>query len=251
MTIAQRGSATTGTSANVVDGGTLACNKPVGVVDGDVLLAWVTRNDRTLDMPSGWTQVDDKVAGVAGTDHFETALCSHVAASDGASYTWTVHGATAAPMLITIVAFSGVDTVHPLAGETMVGYNTDQVEPLTTGTTAKLYGVQYRALYSRSARIVSATPITFTTAGAATEISDAGIFSGGTVSYSQAVYLANAVATAATGAALTISGTAITDTHDVTTIALLTDQAVLPNPQYVNNPDTYGTAQSNRRASRW
>jgi hypothetical protein len=75
--------------AHSVDSATtasLACNKPTGTVDNDLMFAFIKRNDSTApsSVPSGWTLAGDRVPG--GANSFW--LYYKLAASEGASYTW-------------------------------------------------------------------------------------------------------------------------------------------------------------------
>lgn len=250
MTIALRGTATSATNANVVASGSLACTKPTGVVSGDVMVAQVTGNDTVMTGPSGWTKLLDQVAGVAGTDHFETSWWWKLAGgAEGASYSWTkAAGSTAAPLVITIAAWSGVDNTTPIGGSAIIGFNTDQTEPLLTPTPTAYSGFNL-AVYGRSVRFATGTNVVPTfTSGATTELADTGIWSGGTISYAHACYV-NAEAVA-TPPCLGIT-TSQTESHTVTACITLRDATQPKLGTYINNPDTFGTAQANRRASRW
>lgn len=190
MAITQRGSATNATNANVIASGTLACNKPTGVASGDVLVAIVTTNDDTsLGGPSGWTKQIDQVAGVAGTDHFEVTVWTKVAGgAEGSTYTWTKSaGATASPMVITITAWQGVDNTTPVLATTKVGFNTNQTEPMTT-TTTPVTNTLNLPLYFRAVRFATSSNVVPTFTASANELDDVGIWSGGTIAYSHAVY---------------------------------------------------------------
>lgn len=64
----------------------LACNKPTGTVDNDIMFAFIKRNDSTdpNTVPTGWTLAGSRVPG--GANSFW--LYYRVASSEGASYTW-------------------------------------------------------------------------------------------------------------------------------------------------------------------
>jgi hypothetical protein len=76
-------------------------NKPAGVVDGDILVAYFYISDVTVTAPSGWTEYSGSP--------FETwAAKARVywkrASSEGSSWTWTHNSAT---RLATVNAYSG------------------------------------------------------------------------------------------------------------------------------------------------
>lgn len=89
----------------------LACNKPTGTADNDIMFALVKRNDSTAPsgVPTGWTLLGDRVPG--GANSFW--LYYKVAASEGTSYTWT--WGAAGRTGITIVSYrDGFDTADPI-----------------------------------------------------------------------------------------------------------------------------------------
>ena len=105
--IAQRGTATTGTSSSA----SVTVNKPTGVVQGDIMIANVGNyRDATQSNAacSGWTVI-------AGTDLSRgraTLLYKIATASEPANYTFTVTTSSSAAAGA-IVAFSGVDNSNP------------------------------------------------------------------------------------------------------------------------------------------
>lgn len=109
--IALRGTPTTNTSvaANVA---TIAVNKPTGVIAGDVMIATVAvdaQNQTAFTVPSGWTLI---LHSNNGTTVTVNSYWKAVAATDGASFSWSWTGATRAAASIT--AYSGVDSSAPI-----------------------------------------------------------------------------------------------------------------------------------------
>lgn len=244
MAITQRGSATNATNANVAASGGLACNKPTGVASGDVLVAIVTTNDDTsLGGPASWTKQVDKVAGTAGTDHFEVTIWTKVAGgSEGASYTWTKSaGATASPMVITITAWQGVDNTTPVLGTANAGFNTNQGEPMTTPTVAVINSLNL-PLYFRSVRFATASNVVPTFTASANELDDVGIWSGGTIAYSHAVYSNTNDQTFGQPDTLDITVNQ-TESHTVEAVLVLNDDA--------NSLNLTVFKQSIQRSTRW
>lgn len=225
MAIAIRGSATSATNANVGANGSLSCAKPTGVITGDVMLAQVTRNDDTLTAQSGWVLIDDTVGGTAGTDHFMTGWWYKVAGgSEPSTYSWTKTAAGGgSPVVITIVAYSGVDNTSPIGGSSAHGY-TSQGEPLSTGTCTSS-GTSL-TIWGRGARrsTTSNSIITFTATGA-TELKDVGIWSGGSVAYSHVMYAATAEATGNASALGITASPTTADTNNTTMVLTLVEPA--------------------------
>ena len=113
-------------------GNNLVVNVPAGTVDGDVMIAAVTFRPCTagggspctvsLTAPLGWTLVTPGTntinqtagGGTGGTGH-RVFVYSRVAASEPASYTWTIGGTPVhSGAAGGIVSFSGVDTASPI-----------------------------------------------------------------------------------------------------------------------------------------
>jgi hypothetical protein len=243
VAIMQRGTTTTATSANVAASGSLACNKPTGVVSGDLMIAFLALNDDTsLGGPSGWTKQLDVVAGTPTVDHFECSLWYKVAGgSEGTTYSWTKSaGATASPMTVSISAWTGVNTnASPFGGTSSNFSNASPAEPFSVPSVTSF--PLTLALYWRGIRVADATG---TSAGASmsasgvTELCDFGIWSGGSVSYDQAQY----VATSEKGSNAPALGitTTFTDTHDVVFGVTLID---------ANQPSSTVIGQAVKRAS--
>src|SRR5690349_15475831 len=78
------------TAANGAAPTSLNVTKPSGVVDGDLLIAFVTiAGDQTISsVPSGWTTVGSTTTGTATGDCTQ-AVYAKIAASEGSSYTWS------------------------------------------------------------------------------------------------------------------------------------------------------------------
>lgn len=86
----------------------IVVNKPTGTVDGDVLIAHISDSSQAdvISTPSGWTAITS-VSGSAGTSY----LFYKVAASEGASYTFTI------PAIVsTSLAYATVSTFRNANG---------------------------------------------------------------------------------------------------------------------------------------
>lgn len=125
------------TAANGAAPTSLTVTKPAGVVDTDVMVAFVVISaDQTINVaPVGWTLLDSKNTGVAAGD------CRHyvyyrVASSEGANYLW---GFTAgADCAAVILAYSGVNaTPINVAGSRLMASSTlTHVAPSVLPTSA-------------------------------------------------------------------------------------------------------------------
>jgi hypothetical protein len=108
MTIARRAITVTSSAA----ANSVVVNKPTGTVDGDLMLAIFCHATGTTDVslaaPAGWTMIGS--AGVNGD--LNGKAWYHVAASEGASYTFT--SSTSNDGVIMIASYSGVDTTTPI-----------------------------------------------------------------------------------------------------------------------------------------
>ena len=109
---------TAATGSSVAPGATggLSIAKPSLVRDGDVLYAFLTKNDDvgTIATPAGWTQLDQLIT-TAGDD-FTTGLWRRVVTSAGtepASYRFTHSDTTSEAMTGYIVAVRGASTTTP------------------------------------------------------------------------------------------------------------------------------------------
>lgn len=90
----------------------LDCDKPAGVVDGDVLYAIVhlTASSGSIDTPSGWTQIGSTLTAGSSTSS-RAALFRRVAASEPSTYTFSV--TNAGRISAAIVAVQDADTTTP------------------------------------------------------------------------------------------------------------------------------------------
>lgn len=109
-------------------------NVPAGVVDGDVMLAFVQINDAgmTINTEPGWTLVYlHTPLGITVT----TALYIRVASSEPASYTWD--GWSSSRNRVTHVAYRNVDAANiiDVYATTPYGVTSTVVAPSVTTTT--------------------------------------------------------------------------------------------------------------------
>lgn len=159
----------------------LAPNKPTGTASGDLLLAFFTSNDQNCTPPSGWAEISDTSIEV-----FRRQVFYKVAGgSEPSTYTFSVPAA--APLVVVVSCFRGIDTsdpfdIDPVASSALASSEAHSTPNVTGGSAGRL-------LYMRSVRFAGTTVPTFTASGV-TEISDAGVFSGGTVCYSGGLYIA-------------------------------------------------------------
>lgn len=166
----------TGTEAS---GTSVTATKPTGTASGDLLLAFFVSNSQNATPPSGWTEIADETIEV-----FRLQVYYKVAGgSEPANYSFTV-GASA-PLVLAISAFRGVDTADPIDIDPVVETALTHSEGYTTPTVSG--GTAGRLLYFRAVRLSGSTPPTFTASGLP-ELADVGVFSGGTVCYSQVHY---------------------------------------------------------------
>jgi hypothetical protein len=104
--IAQRGTATTGTTSST----SLTISKPAGVVAGDVILVNIAQvgNNSSNPTSTGWTVVAGANLG-GGTARRGTVLYRVADGTEGSAFTFTLGSGTSGAVG-SIVAFSGVDT---------------------------------------------------------------------------------------------------------------------------------------------
>jgi hypothetical protein len=107
--------ATSGSAAGGANGG-LAIARPSLLRDGDVLYAFVTKNDDvgTVSAPAGWTELGQWKT--TADDDFTSGVWRKVvtaASAEPASYRWTHTDNTSEPMSGTIVAVRGASTTTP------------------------------------------------------------------------------------------------------------------------------------------
>lgn len=178
--------------------------KPTGTAADDLLVAFFSSNNQDCTPPAGWTELHDEV-----TEVFRTQVFYKIAGgSEAANYSFSIDAS--APIVATISCFRGIDTSDPI-DDSAIGSSLTHSEPYTTPSlTAASSG---RLLYYRTSRIVSATVPTYTASGP-TEISDVGIFSGGTVSYAQGIYFATSDYTGSSQSGLAIT-CAVAEAHNV------------------------------------
>jgi hypothetical protein len=89
---------------------TLTCNKPAGVVSGDVLVAIIGYYNPTAPItpPSGWTLGDSGSNGAnAGAWYWKVA-----GGSEPSTYAWTFAGEDESHVIA--AAYTGIDNVSPI-----------------------------------------------------------------------------------------------------------------------------------------
>lgn len=183
-TVAQKGTATSGTST----GTTLTIAKPTGVVAGDVMLVSIAMSDDNdaLDTnPSltGWSLVAG--ADLAGiTERWGAVLYKVAGASEPASYIFTLDAQSTAAVG-SIVAFSGVDVTGGVTATGAAGgpFDVDPgsltVTDAATASAASITTVSANAAVIMLAQSAGDNPTysgwtTATSPGALTELSDFG-----------------------------------------------------------------------------
>lgn len=110
-------------SVQVNNAGAAVLPKPAGVVDGDVLLAIVAQAGNSAQVftpPAGWVDLGISMVTALGTDQ-RARVFLHVAAGDGASYTFTSSFASG-DIVAGAVAYSGVDNARPVVGAASFTY---------------------------------------------------------------------------------------------------------------------------------
>lgn len=137
MAIAFRSAAT---AANGAAPTSLTVNRPTGVVDDDLLVAFVANSaDQTIAAaPAGWTQLDSRATGTATGDCRHTIYWK-LADSEPSSYLWNFSAGTDCAAVI--VAYSGVSPAAPinvsgyrLMASSTVTHTAPSVTPATTDT---------------------------------------------------------------------------------------------------------------------
>jgi len=194
----------TATQANA---SSVTANRPTGTSTGDLLLAVFTSNNQNCTPPAGWTELND-----SEIDTFRNQIFYKVAtASEPTSYTFTVPSA-ASPLVLTISGLRGLDASNLIDIEPVAVASAGQSEPYSTPSVSG--GTVGHLLYLRTVRFAGSTPATFTATGV-TEITDVGVFSGGSVCYSIGLYFASSDYTSSgskPGLAITSSQT---ESHNV------------------------------------
>ncbi len=114
MTVAYRSH----TVQNNSGSGTITINKPSGVVDGDVLIAFFSEDSNTprITPPGGWTAFSGTGIGASGEIVVGTSAvlqCFYkVASSEGASWAFTPSASYTG--VVGVIAYSGGDTTTPI-----------------------------------------------------------------------------------------------------------------------------------------
>ena len=131
--IAQRGAATTGTTA----GTSLTITKPAGVVAGDVMIVNIAQAGNSSTAPSlnGWTLISGADLG-GSTARYGAVLYRVPDASEGSSYTFKL-GVGVSSAVGGMVAFSGVDT----SGATPFDSPPGAIRPGSTSTSVSATNV--------------------------------------------------------------------------------------------------------------
>lgn len=90
----------------------LVCDRPSGVVEGDVMVAFINSDtaSQALTLPSGWTLTED--TATSGSELRGFAAWKVAGASEPSSYTFAFDSSVDAAVVI--VAYSGVDTTAPV-----------------------------------------------------------------------------------------------------------------------------------------
>jgi hypothetical protein len=194
--------------ATVGSGTSVTVTKPASTANDDLLLAFFTSNNQNCTPPAGWTEIADEVIEVFRAQVFYKVAGS----SEPANYQFSVGGGGSnTPIVCSVACLRGIDDASPIDITAVAETDTSHSEPYTTpGLTG---GTAGRLVYFRTVRVSSSTPPTFT-ASSVTELKDVGVFSGGSVSYSQGLYLANADYSGGgskSGLGITCSGS---DTHN-------------------------------------
>jgi hypothetical protein len=114
----------------------ITVSKPAGVVNGDVMVAFVVISaDKTIVAgPSGWTLLDTQATGSA-TGDCRHAVYWRVASFEGSSYVWDFSGG--ADCAAAIVAYIGVGAVpvDTFGSRLMAGSTTGHTAPSVTTST--------------------------------------------------------------------------------------------------------------------
>jgi hypothetical protein len=203
------------TSAVQAGATSVTVTKPGTVAEGDVMLAFFTSNDQNCTPPAGWTEFSDTFISTFRCQAFYKVA----GGSEAASYAFTVP--VSAPLVCQITAWRGVDNANIFDGTTATSSGTALGEGVTTPSID--VASAGRLIYFRAVRFEGSTVPTFTSS--ATERSDTGVFSGGSVCYSNGLY-SDAADYSTSG---TKSGASITcsqaESHNLTlTAALAVDE---------------------------
>lgn len=133
---------------------TLTISKPDShtLVAGDLLVAFITSNDVSHGVPSGWVAFGGDT--LAPTTLWQARLYYRiVTGSEGSSFSWTVGGG--GPSAGVICAYGGVDTANPIDSINELIDNSTNAEP-STGPSATAVSAIGRTVYVRAVRRSSA-----------------------------------------------------------------------------------------------
>lgn len=209
MSITQVGSATTD---SVNNGDTVTADKPTGVTEDDVLVAALTQNENSINPPSGFTLLREVTGGETTNTwsaHVYYKICG---SSEPSDYTFTHNGGTAAPFVVVLSAWRGVDTANVInaSAESSLDSASEPRSGPTVTTTANT-----RRIYIRAVREETSPAITFSSVTSGwTELAEEAGTSSGSARYSVCQYARDADDPAGsnlTTAAVTASGT---ETHN-------------------------------------
>lgn len=117
--------------------------KPTGTVNGHMMLAFIETGNASITAPAGWTLVDTKLYS---TGNMVSSVYWKLAASEGASYTFTDDSADSTPLEGAIVTYSGVHATIPvnISGSSSTA-GTDTVATPAVTTTVVCLMVHYRS----------------------------------------------------------------------------------------------------------
>jgi hypothetical protein len=122
---------------------TCVITKPTGTANGDVMIAFLESGNDTISAPAGWTLVEHKLYAAG---NMVSAVWWKVAASEGASYTFTDDSADSTPLEGAIVTYRGVSTSAPVNVQTSsTTTGTDVGSTPAATTTANCLMLHYRS----------------------------------------------------------------------------------------------------------
>lgn len=105
-----------------VAGSTLTISKPTGVVNGDLLVAFMSTgtNNGTWTPPTGWTEVLDQSAG--GAARPSVAVMYRVASSEGTSYSFVSTGSPVGGLIIAVrsASYSSIGSLALTSSSTSI-----------------------------------------------------------------------------------------------------------------------------------
>ena len=227
--IAQRGTATSGTSTNT----NLTINKPTGVVSGDVLIVNITSNNGGTPTLSGWNSLGTGIFN--GSNLRATVLYKVAGGSEPANYTFAL-GAGANDAVGTIIAFSGVDNTSPIDATGTMGLSA------SAGATATAPGITTNSanaavvMFSNQSDNRAYSGWTTTSPGNLTEIAQIEWTSG-----AQDMSVGAAWATKASAGATGNGTVTLEDNNDRWAALLVALKAYVAPPSVVINPPALST----------